>query len=195
MTGDCIVAVLDPAPEDECRQAAIVNLSVIDHQNDKKDRLKWKWFRGDETLIEAYGDPLTTTTHELCIYDEVSPGNYELKLRMQVPPSGMFRARGGTQWKYKDKSGSAGGAKVMRFFAGKDGRAKIGIKGKGAAMDTPAPYIPDLQFFALDPSLTAQLANTEGECWQSTFTTSVKNTGNKYKTRRKVLIGAGGTGG
>jgi hypothetical protein len=40
-----------------------------DESNDARDRLVWKWIKGDATPKEAYGDPLPPP-YTLCLYED-----------------------------------------------------------------------------------------------------------------------------
>jgi len=69
---------------------------------------------------------------------------------------------------------AAAGIGRLDLQAGATGRAKVGIKGKGAQLDVPALPVASLP-------VTAQLRNSNGVCWSSTFSTTRRNDGVQLK--------------
>jgi hypothetical protein len=62
-------------PRTDCR-APFVTPSGLFHLQDAtpgepnaKDKLTWEWWRGEATLKEEFGNPLSTTSYDLCVYD------------------------------------------------------------------------------------------------------------------------------
>jgi cysteine-rich repeat protein len=146
-----------------------------------KDRLKWKWTRGEATTLDDLGDPLTTDTYALCIYDS-SAGVPNLVTTLEVPPSGAWKPSGTKGWKYKDKSGAADGLQKAKISTGAAGRSKASLKAGGVNLPTPPPASPTALFSA-DPGVTVQLVNSAGTCWTTTFTSTKKNDVDNYKAK------------
>ena len=156
------------APRSGCREPAAPRKALIalkdDATSDANDMLVWKWIKGASTPKSAFGQPASATTaYALCLYDAGG-----IVARADVPAGGTCGAKPcwsekATGFKYKDGAGANGGIRTMLLKQGlTDGAAKIIVKGKGAAVDMPA-------LSALASPLTVQLANSDGECWTSTF--------------------------
>lgn len=148
-----------------------------DSDDDSHDKLIWKWLKGQETLLAALGTPETATRYGLCVYDAIG-----LVLSAEVPPGGTCDAEpcwnplGSTGFKYKDVAGSQAGLTKVLVKSGADGKAKMIVKGKG--IDLPDPTL------GLTFDVTAQLANSLGECWTATYTSpAIKNTSAQFKDK------------
>jgi hypothetical protein len=161
------------APRLDCRtpiQSGKASLQIKNVADDSKDALQWKWLKGAATTAGDLGDPTTTTDYTLCVYDAAG-----LSLRMAVPHGGScagkdcWAAKPGS-FGYKDKVAAADGVQQLQLKAGVPaGRAKIQLKGRGAALGLP----PSL---ALTPPLTVQLQAANGTCWGATYGTPSTNT-------------------
>ena len=74
-----------------------------DNANDDKNKLTWKWLKGD-TPFADFGDPIGTHTYALCIYDKVAD-TPTLVSEIVVPPSINWGVRGADKgYKYKDST-------------------------------------------------------------------------------------------
>ncbi len=59
-------------PASGCRQTTMPGKALLELRNtspDTKDSLLWKWTRGAATAAADFGDPLTSTSYGLCLYD------------------------------------------------------------------------------------------------------------------------------
>ena len=187
-TGECVFVV---EPDPTCRAAELSALSIVNSASDSRDKLRWKWLKGiEETNLEDFGIPddlEAGTTYDLLIYDGVGAPNYELVARMHIPASENWRGKS-SGWKYRDRDGTADGILGIKLRPGTPGRSRIGLKAGGENLPTPVPISPSV-YFSVDPSVTVQLSNSLGFCWVSEFTDEpFKNTGSKFKTKRKVLV-------
>jgi hypothetical protein len=54
-------------------------------------------------------------------------------------------------------------------------------------MPTPTP-IDATHYFEVDPTIAVQVSNDAGACWVTEFDTWFRNTGVKFKTRRKIQV-------
>jgi hypothetical protein len=156
-----------------CRTPAVgqkASLQLKDKTPDSKDQLQWKWSKGSVTAKADFGDPTTTTHYQLCIYDST-----DLILSATIPAGGTC----GTKpcWKskpkgydYKNKLAAPDGIAQMKLQAGLvAGKAQIQVKGKGDLLDDPA--------FPIAQPVTVQLFNTDGVCWEATYSApAIKNT-------------------
>ena len=130
-----------------------------------------------------FGAPDATTAYHFCIYDETA-GTPNLVLTATVPPGGTC----GTKpcWKvlktgflYNDKTLSAMGIAQIKLKGNAvPGKALLQVKGKGASL--PVPAMP----FDQQPSVIMQIANDDGVCWETTFTTpATKNLGTQFSDK------------
>jgi len=167
----------DPAP-DHCLTGALGKGSLQFGRKDgdpRKNLLNWRWNRGAETLSGDLGDPRTETSFRLCVYD----GNGDLEINYAIPAGGT--CNGKPCWKvsgkgakvgyrYKDKFGDSDGIVAFAIKAGPDGKAKISIKGKGAAL--ALPNLPLLQ--APGAYVATLLHTTSNVCWQAAYSAPSK---------------------
>lgn len=147
------------SPEPSCRQsgAAASSLILKNDGNDAKDRLVWKWLKGDVTPKQAYGDPLPAP-YVLCTYSGSSvfeaqiPGAASCPSCWKETPSGFkFRSTGSEIQTLILKAG------VL------PGKAKIIARGKGASLPGDLPAVP------ISQPVTVQLLNADGECWEASY--------------------------
>jgi hypothetical protein len=149
--------------------AAKAKLQLRDSTPDDRDRLTWRWSKGNASLSQ-FGTPLSSTDYALCIYDR-SGGVPTLQVA-SAPAGGTCGnapcwkalARG---FRYKNRDGSDDGVQSILLKAGQSNRAKFLVKGKGAKLDMAAPI--GAQLLAQDPAVTVQLVNSLGFCWEATF--------------------------
>jgi len=156
-----------PLPDVGCRNPVESGKALIilkDMEPNTKDRLIWKWLKGQATTKAEFGDPLTTDTYALCIYDGSG-----LILSAAAPAGGLC-ARSKACWaeqrsgyRYKDADLTPDGLLVVKLKEGlTDGKAKIIVKGKGANLGMPS--LPDLTL-----PLTVQLQGSHDECWEAKY--------------------------
>jgi hypothetical protein len=162
--------VCGATPDGGCRTPAVSQkalLSLKDTSPDDKDVLVWKWLKGSVTTIGDFGDPVTTDTYELCIYD----GTPSLITHATAPAGGLCNvlnpkpcwSANAKGFKYSDKDRTPLGVQKITLKAGLvSGDAKIIVNGKGVNLDMP-PTFPLVQ------PVTVQLKNSSGTCWQATY--------------------------
>jgi hypothetical protein len=140
--------------------------------NTAKDKLTWKWIKGAATTTADLADPTATADYALCIF---SNGN--LVAQMNVPPASHWSTLGTKGYKYNDSSESQDGAQKIILKSGTAGKSKILVKGKGPNLHEPT--IP------LSFPVSVQLFNYQsGVCFDSTFSTALKNTGTLFKAKQ-----------
>lgn len=138
-------------------------LQILNNSVDAKDALKWKWLRGARTTLADYGTPLTTTSYQVCLYDQTG-------LRMEVTnPAGgtcagkpCWKPTGLTGFKYSDKDLTPDGGYKMSLKEGAVEKAKILFSGRGANL-----HVPDLS--SLQLPILVQIQNSNGVCWEASF--------------------------
>lgn len=170
--------VCGTTPDSGCRTPVVSQralLSFKDKTQDGGDLLTWKWLRGAVTPMSDFGDPLTTDTYELCIYDATS----SLIAHATAPAGGLCNvskpkpcwSAKTTRFKYTNKDLTPLGLQKILLKEGLvPGTAQIVVKGKGVNLDMPAS-------FPLAQPVTAQLMNSSGMCWEATYSApALKNT-------------------
>ncbi|MEO8604022.1 MAG: DNRLRE domain-containing protein, partial [bacterium] len=172
-------ATITATPDTHCSAQPLANckqpllpaksLLLLKNAGGPRDKLAWRWLRGDVTSAADLGDPLTTTTYTLCIYDQ-SAGVATVKLEAVLPPAGVCAGKAcwsptRTGFKYSDPRTETDGIKSVALRAGAAGKAKIVVKGGRDFLDTP--NLP----LAQDPQVVVQLKNDSGggRCWESRF--------------------------
>jgi 6-phosphogluconolactonase (cycloisomerase 2 family) len=184
-TCDPSPAACPPTPAIGCKQSGFgkSKLDVKLASDPAKNRLKWKWGKGDPTGIEEFGDPVDgLAEYSLCIYD-ASPSAQPLA-KISVLPRGVcadkpcWKRSGQKGFKMKDKAGFPNGIQKTKLKAGTAGKAKLGVQGSGDLL--PVPTLP------LTLPVQVQLFAREGEmesCWEASYATAKKNEPGKLKLK------------
>jgi cysteine-rich repeat protein len=147
------------APDPTCGTAQ-KSLLLLKDGPGSKDKLLWKWIKGEATVPPLLDDPLGSAAYRLCLYS--GAGDDPLG-GVVVPSSPTLWKQTGTGYKYKDKAGAEDGVSLVIAKAGDAGKSKGVLKAGGANLPMPA-----LGSLALP--VTAQLHNVEtGLCWGSAF--------------------------
>jgi ELWxxDGT repeat protein len=153
-----------PVPRDDCKEAVAggkASLLLKDGSAPAKDLLKFKSAVAEATFKPEFGSPTTTTDYRLCLYEGGS-----IFLGAGVP-AGAGWSESSSGFKFKGES-SDGLTQVSLKANASPGRAKIGVKGKGAGLALPA-------LGGILSPVTAQLINDEsGACWTATFSAPFK---------------------
>jgi glucose/arabinose dehydrogenase len=159
-----------------CRQPAATKAKLLlknDPNDDDKDKLIWTWLKGDPTPKEAFGDP-DVFDSTLCIYAGTAQN---LVVESSIPgslacPSCWSETTPG--FKYNVPGG--GIEKILLKSGTEPGKAKIILKGKGAAL-------PSLPGVPVTPPLLVQMSNTQGECWEASYGNAIKNENDFFKAK------------
>jgi hypothetical protein len=177
-----------PTPLPGCKQTTQAQKPklIIKHKasNPSSDKLLWKWIKGDTTNTGDFGSPTSMggATHALCIYDETA-GVPSLVFDVVIPPDGMcagepcWKPTGSSGFKYKDDNLANEGTQKITLKAGAAGKAKIIFKGKGTGLGLSTAELDK------DPTVTVQMRNTAGQCWQARYTTAIKNQPDIFKAK------------
>jgi len=162
--GGCIAA-----PRPVCSESVVPLKSLLlikDKTPDTADLVVWKWLKGADTLLSAFGDPLSTEDYTLCVYD----GNNEVVLRAEAPAGGTcgtvpcWKSLGAKGFKYKDRETTPTGMLKLLLKAGTGGTAKVVAKAKGDNI-----VMPDLP---LTLPVVAQLQSSGGACFGTEHVTA-----------------------
>jgi len=166
-----------PTPRAGCRHPGSTKASVLirnDPVDDSKDKLLWKWLKGDATPKTAFGDPLPPD-YLLCAYTGTAP---VLAIEAVIPGA----ASCSSCWKetrsgFKYGNSSAGIRTLILKSGDVPGKAKIVLKGKGN-------LLPALPAVPVNEPVVVQLTNTASECWEASFSApSTKNENDLYKDK------------
>jgi polyhydroxybutyrate depolymerase len=167
-------------PAEGCRGGGKASLSIKAPNDPAKASLKWKLSKADETLLADLGDPTSTTSYALCLYD-AQGAVPALKTSISVAPGNRWKAIG-KGFKYADKTAAIDGAISVQLKSGGAGKAKVSMKAGGTALRAPTPR-NESKMFTLDGATTVQLLASNGECWTSDFTVAKKNDVDKFKAK------------
>lgn len=156
-------------PRGDCRTAQ-KGLLLIKSGNPSKDKLAWKWIKGEATSLDDLGTPTGTTAYTLCVY----AGTAVAELEATIPGGPNWKPIGSKGFKYKDASGSGDGIQKALLKSGAAGKAKAQVKGKGPNL--PDPMLP------FTGTVTAQLVNDENDvCFTTTLGTVKKSSATQFK--------------
>ena len=165
-----------PAIDPTCRKPLSVNslLMVKERASPSKNRIVWKWNDGAATSATDFGDPRSTTSYTVCIYDQdaTAPGGVSLMLSATAPPGSKWSPTS-TGYRYQDTTLSPGGLRKILLRAGADHAAQIMVTGK---RDNLA-----LQSLPAELPLTVQIKASTGACWDATYPTADTNTPIRFK--------------
>jgi cysteine-rich repeat protein len=145
-------------PRDGCR-SAVKSLFLIKRAADpSKDRLLWKWIKGQSTSSLELGNPTTATDYALCVYDQDG-----VLLDVEIPSGAGWEPLSDKGYRYADSPGSAGGIQKVLLRGSERDRAKFLVKGKGS-------NLPDPVLGSLPAPIVVQLVHDDTEaCWESRF--------------------------
>lgn len=175
-----------PAPLVGCRavvEAGSSKLSVDDKAGEAMDSLKWMMKKGASTMLEEFGDPVSSLPlYTLCVYDSSVNDqpllNSVVLARRRCGSKPCWKEAGTAGLKMNDKSGFPSGVQKVSLKAGVDGETAIGIKARGAALLTPSlPWTPPItvQWIADD--------DISPTCWTTTFSTMQKMDATKLRAK------------
>ena len=145
-------------PETSCRQpgAGKASIFIKNDGDDAKDRFTWKWLKGDVTPKSAFGNP--PPNYVLCTYVDSSVVQADIPSAAACPSCWTETATG-----FKFRSDTDEITRLMLKSGDVPGKAKIIAKGKGAALPDDLPGVPVTQ------PVTVQLINSDGECWEASY--------------------------
>jgi len=157
-------------------------VDIVDKTPDTKDKLKWKWLKGEETLLADFGNPALGTEYTLCVYD-TSANVPSLAASLEVPPGVLWAAAGTKGFKYKDTTAVTDGVKQVQLKSGPIGKAKVALTAVGVNIPLPPPFSMT-QLREQDPEIIVQLINDLGFCWSTTFPApALENDADRFKDK------------
>ncbi len=164
-------------PQVGCRTAVKSLLVIKNKTDDSKDKMIWKFIKGQISTQDDFKDPTVSADYALCIY----AGTTSSLVGETAIPAGANWTRTGTKgFKYSDSTFAADGVqKLIVSGTGVSGKTKALLKARGTNMTDP------LTAGALQSPVTAQLFNYQtGICWQGTYATAKKSTASLYKGKQ-----------
>jgi hypothetical protein len=151
-------------PAAGCRTSTKGLFIVKDKDDNTKDKIIFKWIKGQSTMQSDFGNPTSTSTTALCIYE-----NGTLVGDAAIPPDATKWQTISTKgYKYKDKGGAASSINNILLKGSSDDKSKVLVKGKGADLPDPNPD------FTL-PVTVQVISGDTGICFEATFNNAIKN--------------------
>jgi uncharacterized delta-60 repeat protein len=144
-------------------------LQFKDKTPDKGDLAVWKWMKGAATSLTDYGDPTSTTSYALCVY-QGSSATGALLFETDAPAGGTchnrpcWKALNGKGFKYADRDATPNGDIANQLKTGDAGKAHALVRGKGVDLNLPALPLP--------LPVRAQLRASNGMCWEADFSSA-----------------------
>jgi len=172
-TGTCVSAPLATCRPVTGKKARL----IVKDKGNGRSVLVWKFNRLDDTTLVDFGDPTQIDpdqTVHFCLFDDASPMP---AAQVEVPPGQMCGTRPcwrdlGVGFKYLEKQSGPSGKLLVNLREG-GGGGKVNLKAKGALApaDFPLPFTG---------TVIAHM-QARGACWQSTYSTSKRNTDTVFK--------------
>jgi hypothetical protein len=177
-------APCSPTPLAGCRETTDPGSGVLTFKksaNSNTSRLTWRFAKGPAQVAFNFGDPFTTDSYSVCLYD--GSADPQPLYAAPVPASGTCGSvpcwrevgRGGGIDYYDPKQQFVEGIIQIRLTPGSEGRARGFVKGRGAKLS-----LPDTPLTA---PVTFQLQGSHGDCWSGTYSQITKNDGGSFKAK------------
>ena len=174
-----------PVTAPACRrplQEGASRLLIKNLTPDRKDRVQWKWGKGEATSLADFGLPETRDDYALCVYELGIPAPTTALSLAQFHPTPACGTdpcwrRSAKGLEFRNRFGFVDGLVQMSLRAGTSGRATIGVKGKDFFL--PLPDVPT----PLAPPILVQLQGDQGQCWEATFSAPSRNDGEQLRAR------------
>jgi cysteine-rich repeat protein len=176
LDGDCCTSTCE---RPSCRTAQKAILVVKNKDNDKSDKLLFKWLQGESTSFEELGDggfPSNVRDYTFCLYpDGGGQSLAETEIWAGAGFAGWLPFGLDKGFKYKDDPRANEGTKKILLKASDAGKTKAVFLAKGE-------FIPDEPQIPITPPVTAALVNrATGVCMGATFSAAVKNEKGLFK--------------
>ncbi len=158
----CLVVGCGAAPLGSCKTA---DKSILLYKNktpDSRDKLVYKWIRGQSTSQANFADPINSAQYDLCVYAD---GN--LVFEANVPSdTSDWKTLSSKGYKYKDSGLTQDGTQKIILKGHPANKAKILWKGKG----TNLPDLTALPIAMGDFPVLVQVVNSDnGMCFETSF--------------------------
>jgi len=157
-------------------------LVVADRADPRSDRIVYRQRIQAATSKADFGNPLTGSGYQLCIYDDkVAPGSPDtLVYAVDIPAGTAWRE---TAAGFVNRSATTDPALKVVLRSGAAGRGRIGVRAKGGALGL-VPHNSGV-FFSQSEEVTAiLLRNDGGRCFRTDFPRPWrKNAANGYRDK------------
>lgn len=173
-----------PEPAVGCFEPGKALFQVKANADPAKNQLRWKWLKGAAVAQADLGDPSTSTTYTICIYDSEGAVS-SVATRLDVGPGSGWTDKNPKGWLYKDTTATQSGVHKAQMKAGSAGRSSVKVTAKSATVPMPTAVSP-LALFWQDPSVVVQLRNdATPACWTSEFTPAVTKVNKRLQFKAK----------
>jgi Disintegrin len=161
--------------------AGKAQITVKDKPAGRKDKLIWKWSKGEATAFSEWGNPDVDTDYALCVYQ---PGLTHPLLSLTAPAGGTCGTRpcwdanaSNGKIAYKDRDLTPDGVQTIKLSSSTTpGRAKAIFKAKGVLLALPSP--------PFNAELRVELRNsTSALCWGADHPTVLKDEVGQHKAK------------
>lgn len=162
-----------PAPASGCRTARRTSLTLLD--KDRRDRLAWRFQKGEPTSKAELGSPSSSTDYGFCIYAG-TPATLLSAAEVPASPTNWKALNNGQR--YDDRLAAEDGLERLILRASARNRTRLLVKGSGDGLD-----LPDLP---LPLPVKVQLTNSEtGVCWEADYVPAdvVENVAEKFRAK------------
>jgi hypothetical protein len=167
------------APQGGTCRTALKSILILkdDTSDDAKDKLIYKWIKGQATDQDDFGMPTGTTNYALCLYAGTTQTLIaEANVLADSTKWAPISTKG---YKYKDKDGTSDSIQKVILKGGDPDKAKALVKGKGAGL--PDPVLGNVPL-----PVVAELVNSSNNiCFGSTFDSPdiIKNDVQMFKAK------------
>jgi hypothetical protein len=158
-----------PVAQSGCRTAAKSAFQKKTNANASRNKLLWKWNKGQATSATEFADPRAAAEYALCVYGGASQALISSSEIVLPGGSAGWADLHGKGWRYKDRAGVI------------DGVQRVQLKAKGTRLPVPALPLPPTEL-----PLLVQLVNSDsGICWESSFESAdvVRNNSSLLKAK------------
>src|SRR5262249_19081081 len=103
-----------------CKKPTVIGspLAIGEGDSPSRNKIVWKWLRGELTDVADFGDPRTTTSYTLCVYDQDNAAFGGLRLMLSATaPAGANWAPNSTRYRYQDSTLSPDGLQKIMLKA------------------------------------------------------------------------------
>lgn len=164
----------EPGPRNDCRAStdpSVTRLQLNNLSPDTKDSLRWVWKKGALVNLSELGNPATTSSVALCLFEE-SGAEPNLIFNATVPPGGScttppcWKQTANGTYIYRDRGGAAAGITSIKLKSGVAGKSSVILRGKGVGLAASPLGLP---IPTLPLPLRAQVQISDGACFEGTY--------------------------
>jgi len=183
--GDTDLECSDAPLLSACRSPRKAQVVVTDGGAKRPSTVVLNWLEGEESTPSDFGAPTFNTDYGLCLYDSVD-GTPTLVGELTVAGGPAWDEARNGRFRLKQKSGALDGKLVVELRVAEPGKAKARVKAVGTNLPLPGPIGSDA-YFEQDPTVIAELINSDGDCWSAEFDRSdtAANKGARFRANAR----------